>query len=277
MSRAAVLSGGAANGYLAAEMFAQCVERGAVYDKIYGVSSGAVFATIASRMPVRAALNAWDEKVRSFPDVFAPGPLNGKGIVDANPLRRVLSSLISFKPVITPYVVGVVDIDYGMDHYIDCSNRAPVMAVEAALASSAIPVFCTPIYNNGLLPDKDIKELVDGGTCQLTPFNTAIDDGHDVIDVFMCQPVSMALDKFQPANLLLVPGGPLIEYALRALDIVLHTRMLADILTPVPPGRKVTFFTPNRCPWSGLDFRSDTNKERVATATATVNSVLGPK
>ena len=94
-------------------------------------------------------------------------------------------------------------------------------AVEAVLASSAVPAIFPPV-------EIDEERFIDGGVVNNVPIRRAIDGGATRIVVLLCAPPS-----FTPAS----PRRP-VEAMLNALLISIHARFARD-MAQLPPGVEV--------------------------------------
>ena len=98
-------------------------------------------------------------------------------------------------------------------------------AVEAVLASSAIPSIFPPVIIDG-----DV--LVDGGVVNNVPISRAIEAGCDRIYVLLCGPL-----HYHPPQ----PRRPL-EAQLTAFFVAIHARFIRE-LASLPPGVEVIVFS----------------------------------
>lgn len=217
MRTAFVLSGGANLGAAQAGMLAALHEAGVVPDLVVGSSVGAVNgAWVAGQQDLRRLGDVWRSLRRG--DVFPTRPVNGllgflgarHHLVSDSGLRQLLRTHLRFErleqaPV--PLHVVATDVMTGEDVLLSTGD-----AVEAILASSAIPGVLPPVHIGG-------RTLIDGGVVNNTPISHAVDLGADTVWV-LATGYSCALD--QP------PRGAL-GIALQAVTLAVHQRLAYDV------------------------------------------------
>lgn len=185
MTAAFVLSGGASLGAIQVGMLRALYERGIAPDLIVGTSVGAINgAFIASRPPTTSTAEALGDVWRAVrrSDVFPLHPLTGFiGFVGQRPylvpvrgLRSLVERHVQLRrlgdsPI--PLHVIATDVFSGQERRLSRGS-----AVEAILASAAIPAVFPPVQWNG-------TELVDGGVSNNTPITHALDLGADRVYV----------------------------------------------------------------------------------------------
>lgn len=266
MSRAVCIQGGGADGRFAGEVLAQLITQGFTFDAGYGVSAGSMVMALASRLGIRKGLDIWDQEVQGFFDVFGPRLNDESGLFNADPLRKILHKHLDGTQAAFPYTVGMVGWNDGLTYNVQCQNHPK--HIEAVLASSAIPILCKPVPNDGIVEHSTAIEFMDGGAAQLTPLRPAVEHGFDEILVILCQPNKPGLDPFAPIDLPLVPEIQLAQRATRALSTLMHAAMLDDLMwVNAKQANKVSVVAPRANCWSFVDFTPKTNTLRVAEAT----------
>jgi NTE family protein len=221
VTTAFVLSGGASLGAIQAGMLSALYERGIAPDLIVGTSVGAVNgAFIASRPPsvetAEALAGVWKGVSRS--EVFPLHPLTGFiGFIGQRPflipdrgLRRLLErhvEISSLEAARIPLHVIATDVFSGEERRL---SRGP--AVEAILASAAIPAVFPPVDWNG-------TQLVDGGVSNNTPITHALELGADRVYVLPTGH-SCALEE--------APRGAL-AMLVHALNLLVTRRLIIEI------------------------------------------------
>ena len=164
-------------------------------------------------------------------DIFPRGTFDGpwaylqkRASVHANSgLRAIIESGIDYENLedaTIPIEVVTTSLTDGRERWV---GHGP--AVEAILASSAIPSIFPPVTIDGDL-------LVDGGVVNNVPISRAIETGCDRIYVLLCGP----LHYHPPA-----PRRPL-EAQLTAFFVAIHARFVRE-LAALPPGVEVVVFS----------------------------------
>lgn len=217
MTTAFVLSGGANLGAAQAGTLAALGEAGIRPDLIVATSVGAVNgAWIAADADIEDLLDVWRSLRRS--DVFPAGPLGGllgflgrsDHLVSDGGLRRLLRTHLRFSDLESaaiPLHVAATDLLTGEGVLLSSGN-----AIEAILASSAIPGVLPPVVIDG-------RALIDGGVVNNTPISHAVELGADVVWV-VATGYACALDR--------PPRGAL-GVALHAATLAIHQRLALDI------------------------------------------------
>jgi len=226
---ALVLSGGGTRGAVQIGMLQVLTEHGFVPDRIYGSSVGAVngaaFAGDPTREGVQRMTEIWQSLTRDI--VYPQGRLHGPWLylqqrdsvfVNAG-LRKVIEEGITFERLedaVIPVEVVATSLTDGRERWF---TYGP--AVEAVLASSAVPAIFPPV-------EIDEERFIDGGVVNNVPIRRAVDGGATRIVVLLCSPPS-----FTPAS----PRRP-VEAMLNALLISIHARFARD-MAQLPPGVEV--------------------------------------
>ncbi|MGO9456667.1 MAG: patatin-like phospholipase family protein [Acidimicrobiales bacterium] len=228
-----VLSGGGSRGAAQVGMLAELVDRGIRADRVYGASVGAINGSAYCGDPTPAGmkkledtwLNLTGELV--FPRGRAHGPwtfVQHRPSVHSNSgLRRIVADGIAFdrlEEAHIPLEVVAASLNDGQERWLD---RGP--AVEAVLASAAIPSLLPPVSIDG-------ETLIDGGVVNNVPIMRPIAAGATRLYVLLCGPV-----HYTPP----VPERPL-EAMLNALFLAVHSRLTRE-LPLVPPGVEVVMFS----------------------------------
>ena len=217
MTTAFVLSGGANLGAAQAGMLAALGEAGIRPDLIVATSVGAVNgAWIAGEGDIEDLLAVWRDLRRS--DVFPAGPVGGllgflgrsDHLVSDGGLRWLLRTHLRFSDLesaATPLHVAATDLLTGEGVLLSSGD-----AIEAILASSAIPGVLPPVVVDG-------RALMDGGVVNNTPISHAVELGADEVWV-VATGYACALDR--------PPRGAL-GVALHAATLAIHQRLALDV------------------------------------------------
>jgi NTE family protein len=226
---ALVLAGGGTRGAVQIGMLQVLTEHGFVPDRIYGSSVGAVNGAAFAGDPTREGVQRMTEIWRSLTReaIYPTGRLHGPWLylqqrdsvfVNAG-LRKVIEEGITFERLedaVIPVEVVATSLTDGRERWF---TYGP--AVEAVLASSAVPAIFPPV-------EIDEERFIDGGVVNNVPIRRAIDGGATRIVVLLCAPPS-----FTPAS----PRRP-VEAMLNALLISIHARFARD-MAQLPPGVEV--------------------------------------
>ncbi|MGB6057280.1 MAG: patatin-like phospholipase family protein [Microthrixaceae bacterium] len=221
MTTAFVLSGGGSLGAIQVGMLRALSARDIHPDFLVGTSVGALNAAyIAGSGDDLESLNhlaaIWTKLRRR--DVF---PLNPQRLLAAatglssslcsdGPLRRLISSNISFarlEDARIPLHVVTTDVASGKEVLLSEGN-----AVDAILASSAIPSVFPSVHTDGL-------DLVDGGIADNAAISQAIDMGADTVYVLPTG-YSCALES---------PPRTALASAVHALTLMIEQRLILDV------------------------------------------------
>ena len=202
-------------------------------DRVFGASVGAINGASYAGQPTPRTPNAWPTIWRAVKgtDIFPRGPFDGpwaflqkRPSVHANSgLRAIIESGIDYENLedaTIPIEVVTTSITDGRERWI---GHGP--AVEAILASSAIPSIFPPVIIDG-----DV--LVDGGVVNNVPISRALEAGCDRIYVLLCGPL-----HYHPPP----PRRPL-EAQLTAFFVAMHARFIRE-LALLPPGVEVVVFS----------------------------------
>lgn len=225
--RALVLSGGGALG---------AYENGAVqwllghketkYDLLCGISVGALNSAILSthelgqeKAAARALNNLWyqitDAKIfkehvpfKRISTIWKNSVVNSKPLLDLIDTRYAVNQTIEANRNI---IVGAVSLTSGK--YEEFDQKSPFLK-EAIKASSAYPVFFTPVYFNN-------QWWTDGGVKEIAPLQAAVRAGATEIDLVITAPKdTKRWNNDDPTT---------IEIALRVLDLT-YEEILDDDL-----------------------------------------------
>ena len=168
-------------------------------------------------------------------------------------LRRIIEDGVSFgllEEAEVPLEVVATSLTDGRERWL---THGP--AVEAVLASAAIPAIFPPVEIDG-------DTLVDGGVVNNVPLSRAIDAGATRIYVLLCGPL-----HFHPPP----PKRPA-EAVLTAFFVAIHARFTRE-LALLPPGVEVVVFSGGGEPAS--DYRDFSGSdELIELGRAEVASVL---
>jgi len=228
-----VLAGGGSRGAVQVGMLQELIRRGIRADRVYGASVGAINGASYAGQPnienAEQMANIW--RALKGTEIFPRGPLDGpwafiqkRPSVHANTgLRAIIEAGIDYENLedaTIPIEVVTTSLTDGRERWI---GHGP--AVEAVLASSAIPSIFPPVIIDGDM-------LVDGGVVNNVPISRAIEAGCDRIYVLLCGP----LHYHPPA-----PRRPL-EAQLTAFFVAIHARFIRE-LASLPPGVEVIVFS----------------------------------
>jgi NTE family protein len=226
---ALVLAGGGTRGAVQIGMLQVLTEHGFVPDRIYGSSVGAVNGAAFAGDPTREGVQRMTEIWRSLTreTVYPQGRLHGPwlylqqrdSVFVNDGLRKVIEDGIGFERLedaVIPVEVVATSLTDGRERWF---TYGP--AVEAVLASSAVPAIFPPV-------EIEDERFIDGGVVNNVPIRRAVDGGATRIVVLLCAPPS-----FTPAS----PRRP-VEAMLNALLISIHARFARD-MAQLPPGIEV--------------------------------------
>jgi NTE family protein len=228
-----VLAGGGSRGAVQVGMLQELIARGIRADRVFGASVGAINGASYAGQPTQenAERMATIWRAVKGTDIFPRGTFDGpwaylqkRASVHANSgLRAIIESGIDYENLedaTIPIEVVTTSLTDGRERWI---GHGP--AVEAILASSAIPSIFPPVIVDGDL-------LVDGGVVNNVPISRALETGCDRIYVLLCGP----LHYHPPA-----PRRPL-EAQLTAFFVAIHARFVRE-LAVLPPGVEVVVFS----------------------------------
>jgi NTE family protein len=228
-----VLAGGGSRGAVQVGMLAELVDRGIRADRVFGASVGAINGAAYAGNPTREGIERmagiWRDVKGTdiFPRSALDGPwafLQKRAAVHSNSgLRAIIEAGIDFENLqdtTIPFELVTTSLTDGRERWI-----AHGPAVEAIMASSAIPSIFPPVVIDG-----DV--LVDGGVVNNVPISRAIGAGCTRIYVLLCGPL-----HYHPP----LPKRPA-EAALTAFFVAVHARFVRE-LASLPPGVEVVVFS----------------------------------
>lgn len=228
-----VLAGGGSRGAVQVGMLEELIRRGIRADRVFGASVGAINGASYAGNPtlegVEHMARVWRavKGTEIFPRGTFDGPwafLQKRASVHANTgLRAIIESGIDYENLedaLIPVEVVTTSMTDGRERWI---TRGP--AVEAILASSAIPSIFPPVTIDGDM-------LVDGGVVNNVPISRALAAGCDRIYVLLCGPL-----HYRPRP----PQRP-VEAQLTAFFVAIHARFVRE-LASLPPGVEVIVFS----------------------------------
>jgi NTE family protein len=228
-----VLAGGGSRGAVQVGMLDELIRRGIRADRVYGASVGAINGASYASNPTPEGIERMAENWRAIKgtDIFPRSALDGpwaflqkRAAVHSNVgLRRIIELGVDFENLEDariPVEVVTTSLTDGRERWI---TRGP--AIEAILASSAIPSIFPPVTIDG-----DV--LVDGGVVNNVPISRALLAGCTRIYVLLCGPL-----HYHPKP----PKRPA-EAALTAFFVAIHARFVRE-LSLLPPGVEVVVFS----------------------------------
>jgi NTE family protein len=228
-----VLAGGGSRGAVQVGMLEELIRRGIRADRVFGASVGAINGASYAGNPTLDGVEHMKDVWRDVKgtDIFPRGTFDGpwawfqkRPAVHANTgLRRIIEEGIEYENLedaTIPIEVVTTSLTDGRERWI---THGP--AVEAILASSAIPSIFPPVTIDG-----DV--LVDGGVVNNVPISRALAAGCDRIYVLLCGPL-----HYPPRP----PKRPA-EAALTAFFVAVHARFVRE-LAHLPPGVEVIVFS----------------------------------
>lgn len=211
------LSGGGSHGAAEVGMLLALDEAGVRPDLVVGTSVGAVNgAWLAGGQSIERLADLWRSLHRG--DVFPLSPVTAAlgvlglrdHLVSPSKLRSLLRRHIDFDRLEeAPVPLHVVATDVLDGHDVVLSSGP---AVEAVLASAAIPGIFPPVRRNG-------RALVDGGVVDNTPISHAVEAGAHTVWV-LSPGDACALPE---------PPGSALGMALHAFSLAIHHRMMLDV------------------------------------------------
>ncbi len=228
-----VLAGGGSRGAVQVGMLEELIRRDIRADRVFGASVGAINGASYAGHPTLENIGRMAAIWRDVKgtDIFPRGAFDGpwaffqkRPAVHANTgLRAIIEAGIDYENLedaTIPIEVVTTSLTDGRERWI---GHGP--AVEAILASSAIPSIFPPVSIDG-----DV--LVDGGVVNNVPISRALSAGCDRIYVLLCGPL-----HFHPPP----PRRPA-EAALTAFFVAVHARFVRE-LALLPPGVEVVVFS----------------------------------
>jgi NTE family protein len=226
---ALVLAGGSTRGAIQVGMLQVLAEHGFVPDRIFGSSVGAIngvaFAADPTREGVERMSQVWLRIRRE--DVYPQGRLHGPwlylqqrdAVYSNSGLRTIIEEGFPherLEDAVVPVEVVATSLTDGGERWF---TYGP--AVEAVLASSAMPAIFPPVEVDG-------ERYIDGGVVDNVPIQRAIDAGATRLVVLLCSP-----PVFEPP----VSRRP-VEGMVNALFIAIHARFVRD-MSHLPEGVEV--------------------------------------
>ncbi len=228
-----VLAGGGSRGAVQVGMLQELIRRDIRADRVYGASVGAINGASYAGQPTAENAEKMADIWRAVKgtDIFPRGPLDGpwaflqkRPSVHSNSgLRAIIESGLDYENLedaTIPIEVVAASLTDGRERWI---GHGP--AVEAILASSAIPSIFPPVSIGG-----DV--LIDGGVVNNVPISRALEAGCERVYVLLCGPL-----HYHPPP----PRRPL-EAQLTAFFIAMHARFIRE-LALLPPGIEVVVFS----------------------------------
>jgi NTE family protein len=228
-----VLAGGGSRGAVQVGMLAELVERGIRADRVFGASVGAINGAAYAGNPTRDGIERMSGIWRNLKgtDIFPRSALDGPwaflqkraSVHSSSGLRAIIEAGIDYENLqdaTIPFEVVTTSLTDGRERWIAHGH-----AVEAILASSAIPSIFPPVVIDG-----DV--LVDGGVVNNVPISRAIAAGCTRIFVLLCGPL-----HYHPP----LPKRPA-EAALTAFFVAIHARFVRE-LADLPAGVEVVVFS----------------------------------
>jgi NTE family protein len=228
-----VLAGGGSRGAVQVGMLEELVRRDIRADRVYGASVGAINGATYAGNPTIEGIEGMATVWRAIKgtDIFPRSALDGpwaflqrRDAVHANTgLRKIIEAGVHYENLQDariPIEVVTTSLTDGRERWITHGN-----AVEAILASSAIPSIFPPVTIDG-----DV--LVDGGVVNNVPISRAIGAGCTRIYVLLCGPL-----HYHPKQ----PRRPA-EAALTAFFVAIHARFIRE-LSLLPPNVEVVVFS----------------------------------
>jgi NTE family protein len=228
-----VLAGGGSRGAVQVGMLHELTERGIRADRVFGASVGAINGAAYAGNPTTEGIERMARIWRDVKgtDVFPKSALDGpwaffqkRASVHSNSgLRTIIEAGIDFENLedtTIPFEVVTTSLTDGRERWFGHGN-----AVQAILASSAIPSILPPVVIDG-----DV--LIDGGVVNNVPISRAMLAGCTRIYVLLCGPL-----HYHPPT----PRRP-VEAALTAFFVAMHARFVRE-LASLPPGIEVVVFS----------------------------------
>jgi NTE family protein len=213
-------------------MLGELTDRGIRADRVFGASVGAINGAAYAGNPTKEGIERMVRIWRDVKgaDVFPKSALDGpwaffqkRASVHSNSgLRAIIEAGIDYENLedaTIPFEVVTTSLTDGRERWLAHGN-----AVEAILASSAIPSILPPVVIDG-----DV--LIDGGVVNNVPISRAMLAGCTRIYVLLCGPL-----HYRPP----APRRP-VEAALTAFFVAMHARFMRE-LAMLPPGVEVVVF-----------------------------------
>lgn len=243
-----VLAGGGTRGAAQIGMLLALADRGITPEAVYGSSVGAINAAGFAGRPDAAGVAElaaiWKQVTRDdvFPQGRMPAPWRffqtRESVHGNDALRRLVAGQLTFdrlEDAAVPLQVVATSLTDGQVRWL---TRGP--AVDAVLASSALPALLPPVVIGG-------ETLIDGGVVDNVPIGRAIEQGARRVFVLLCGPM-----HYTPT-----PHRRPVEAVLTGLFIAVHARFARE-LRNLPAGVEVVVFTVGTVPVARYDDFSGT-------------------
>lgn len=214
-----VLSGGGAKGayQVGAERVLR-LEGGFVWDRIFGVSAGALNAVMLAQHRYEDLLQIWltiqESSVHrrySWPRVLWRLARGALGVYDHTPLWKLINANADAGQARTPVHIGYVD--YMRGGFVEARSGDREDLCRAVWASASLPIIWPPVPIGG-------DYGLDGGVRNVTPLGQAVGHGAEEIVVVLCSPQKLEWAN-KPRNL--------IDIARRSLEIAMHESFVSDL------------------------------------------------
>ena len=242
MSKILVLAGGSVKGAFQAGVMKAMMERGYQPDAVYGVSVGSLNAAyFVNQLGMQALTGGpisftdasqdlwdfWETRITSPKSLSKPFNIfqlgltalrkKFKGLVDTQPLRNLLTEVLSIRNLHASPIslkIGAVNIMDGTIYYVDASEE---YFLDYLMASSAVPILMPVVKING----ETRRSFLDGGLRDVAPIKKAVDDGANHIVCISCHMESIEGGNFD--------SGDLLALVDRVMDIAVNEILNADI------------------------------------------------
>lgn len=242
MSKILVLAGGSVKGAFQAGVMKAMMERGYQPDAVYGVSVGSLNAAyFVNQLGMQALTGGpisftdasqdlwdfWETRITSPKSLSKPFNIfqlgltalrkKFKGLVDTQPLRNLLTEVLSIRNLHASPIdlkIGAVNIMDGTVYYVDASEE---YFLDYLMASSAVPILMPVVKING----ETRRSFLDGALRDVAPIKKAVDDGASHIVCISCHMESIEGGHFD--------SGDLLALVDRVMDIAVNEILNADI------------------------------------------------
>lgn len=242
MSKILVLAGGSVKGAFQAGVMKAMMERGYQPDAVYGVSVGSLNAAyFVNQLGMQALTGGpisftdasqdlwdfWESRITSPKSLSKPFNIfqlgltalrkKFKGLVDTQPLRNLLTEVLSIRNLHASPIdlkIGAVNIMDGTVYYVDASEE---YFLDYLMASSAVPILMPVVKING----ETRRSFLDGALRDVAPIKKAVDDGASHIVCISCHMESIEGGHFD--------SGDLLALVDRVMDIAVNEILNADI------------------------------------------------
>jgi NTE family protein len=242
MSNILVLAGGSVKGAFQAGVMKAMMERGYQPDAVYGVSVGSLNAAyFVNQLGMQALTGGpisftdasqdlwdfWETRITSPKSLSKPFNIfqlgltalrkKFKGLVDTQPLRNLLTEVLSIRNLHASPIdlkIGAVNIMDGTMYYVDTSEEH---FLDYLMASSAVPILMPVVKIHG----ETRRSFLDGGLRDVAPIKKAVDDGASHIVCISCHMETIEGGHFD--------SGDLLALVDRVMDIAVNEILNADI------------------------------------------------